>query len=163
MATSEKSMPANDKTASPVSLVRTQTRVAVLTDPLLTKTYASQTKTTIFLWLTFLITGLCNVWTFSVGYGLSPHESGTTQDSDFWFLLQGCISQVFGMGYMIIPLLKTAQVRRRFWLPPTVVAMVCTALAMPLYVVSPKEWSAFCMLTGSAIQAFLSLQLALTS
>lgn len=141
MATSEKSMPANDKTTSQVSL----------------------TKTTIFLWLTFLITGLCNVWTFSVGYGLSPHESGTTQDSDFWFLLQGCISQVFGMGYMIIPLLKTAHVRRRFWLPPTLVAMVCTALAVPLYVVSPKEWSAFCMLTGSAIQAFLPLQLALTS
>jgi len=66
------------------------------------------------------------------------------------------------MGYMIIPPLKKPQVRRRFWLPRTIVAMICTVLAVPLYVSSPKEWSTFCMLTGSAIQAFLSLQLALT-
>lgn len=65
------------------------------------------------------------------------------------------------MGYMVIPLLNSAQVRRRLWLPPTMVALVCTVLASPLYVVSPKEWSAFCMLTGSAIQAFLSLRMAL--
>ncbi|KAK0751301.1 hypothetical protein B0T18DRAFT_361708 [Schizothecium vesticola] len=139
MADTQKPQPGNKATPGPVSL----------------------TKITALLWLTFLITALCNVWTFSEGYRLSPHDSGTTQDSDFWFLLQGCISQVFGMGYMIIPLLKKTQVRRRFWLPPTIVAMICTVLAVPLYVSSPKEWSAFCMLTGTAVQAFLSLQLAL--
>lgn len=96
-----------------------------------------------------------------MGYGYSSHETGTTKDDDFWFLLQGCVSQFFGMGYMIIPLVTIAQVPRWFWLPPTMVAMVCTVLAVPLYVFVPKEWSAFCMLLGSAIQAFLSLQLAL--
>jgi len=121
----------------------------------------AQTKMTMLLWLTFLITAVCNVWTFSMGYGRSSHEPGTTLDDDFWFLLQGCISQFFGMGYMIIPLLNSAQVRRRFWLPPMMIALVCTVLAVPLYLISPKEWSAFCMLTGSATQAFLSLQLAL--
>ena len=112
------------------------------------------------IWVTFVITSLCNVPMFAVGYGYSTEVRGTTKDAAFWFLLQGSISQFFGTGYMIIPLLGAAKVRRWIWLPPAVVAMIFTVSAVPLYLYVPKKWSSLCMLLGNAVQAFLSFQLA---
>ena len=98
---------------------------------------------------------------YAVGYGHSTQDKGTANDAAFWFLLQGSISQFFATGYMIIPLLGVAKVRRWVWLPPAVIAMIFTALAVPLYLFVPKKWSALCMILGNAVQAFLSFQLAL--
>jgi hypothetical protein len=108
----------------------------------LTTRQITQTITTI-LWLTFAGIALCNIWTFALAYYCSTHKPGTTKDADFWFLLQGCITQCFGLAISCLPLLKEPLLPRWSWMPPMVFALLCTVLAPPLYVTLPTEWSSF--------------------
>ncbi|KAF5546761.1 salicylate hydroxylase [Fusarium napiforme] len=122
----------------------------------------SGTFTTI-LWLTFIGTTLSNVWTFALAYNYSDHKPGTTKDADFWFLMQSCITQGFTLIISGIPLRADPRLRKRTWVPPMLLALVCTIIAPPLYLTAPTEWSSFVGLIASGIQAFMVLQLVTVS
>ncbi|KAH6626575.1 hypothetical protein B0J18DRAFT_425155 [Chaetomium sp. MPI-SDFR-AT-0129] len=115
------------------------------------------------LWTTFAVTAVSNVVFFALGCIYSPHKPGTPEDADFWFLLQSCVSQFFGLAWLAIPLWHNPHVPRRSWIAMVGVAAVCTVVAAPLYLYVPTEWSTFVASTGGAIQAFLSLQLAIAA
>ncbi|KAF4418712.1 salicylate hydroxylase [Fusarium acutatum] len=122
----------------------------------------SGTFTTI-LWLTFIGTTLSNVWTFALAYNYSDHTPGTTKDADFWFLTQSCITQGFTLIISGIPLKADPRLRKRTWVPPMLLALVCTIIAPPLYLTAPTEWSSFVGLIATGIQAFMVLQLVTVS
>ncbi|KAI1015759.1 hypothetical protein LB505_012012 [Fusarium chuoi] len=115
--------------------------------------YLSGTFTTI-LWLTFIGTTLSNVWTFALAYNYSDHKPGTTKDADFWFLMQSCITQGFTLIISGIPLRANPVLRKRTWVPPMLLALMCTIIAPPLYLTAPTEWSSFVCLIATGIQAF---------
>lgn len=102
---------------------------------------------------------MSNVWTFALAYYYSDHLPGTTKDADFWFLLQGCITQVFTLIISGIPLKADSRLRKRIWVPPMILALICTLIAPPLYLTAPTEWSSFVVLIATGIQAFMVLQL----
>ncbi|KAF5237443.1 hypothetical protein FANTH_10805 [Fusarium anthophilum] len=122
----------------------------------------SGTFTTI-LWLTFIGTTLSNVWTFALAYNYSDHTPGTTKDADFWFLMQSCITQGFTLIIAGIPLRADPRLRKRTWVPPMFLALICTVIAPPLYLTAPTEWSSFVGLVAGGIQAFMVLQLVTVS
>ncbi|KAF5601774.1 salicylate hydroxylase [Fusarium pseudocircinatum] len=122
----------------------------------------SGTFTTI-LWLTFIGTTLSNVWTFALAYNYSEHTPGTTKDADFWFLMQSCITQGFTLIISGIPLRADPRLRKRTWIPPMFLALICTVIAPPLYLTAPTEWSSFVGLVAGGIQAFMVLQLVTVS
>ncbi|KAF5566700.1 hypothetical protein FPHYL_3641 [Fusarium phyllophilum] len=115
------------------------------------------------LWLTFIGTTLSNVWTFALAYNYSDHKPGTTKDADFWFLMQSCITQGFTLIISGIPLRADSRLRKRTWVPPMLLALICTIIAPPLYLTAPTEWSSFVGLIASGIQAFMVLQLVTVS
>jgi hypothetical protein len=100
--------------------------------------------------------------TFAMGYNHSEHKPGTVNDADFWFLTQASISQGFGLATACLPLWKASAVPKWSWMPPMVIALLCTLLAPPLYVVAPTEWSSFLTLVATAVQGFVALQFAIT-
>lgn len=102
---------------------------------------------------------MSNVWTFALAYYYSDHLPGTTKDADFWFLLQGCITQVFTLIISGIPLKADSRLWKRMWVPPMILALTCTVIAPPLYLTAPTEWSSFVVLIATGIQAFMVLQL----
>ncbi|KAI1027141.1 hypothetical protein LB504_008040 [Fusarium proliferatum] len=122
----------------------------------------SGTFTTI-LWLTFVGTTLSNTWTFALAYNYSDHKPGTTKDADFWFLMQSCITQGFTLIISGIPLRADSRLRKRTWVPPMLLALICTIIAPPLYLTAPTEWSSFVGLIATGIQAFMVLQLVTVS
>ncbi|KAI1027769.1 hypothetical protein LB503_011854 [Fusarium chuoi] len=118
---------------------------------------------TAILWLTFVGTTLSNVWTFALAYNYSDHKPGTTKDADFWFLMQSCITQGFTLIISGIPLRADTRLRKRTWVPPMLLALICTIIAPPLYLTAPTEWSSFVGLIATGIQAFMVLQLVTVS
>ena len=118
-------------------------------------------RKTIILWLTFLATTATSIFTFAKGYSYSKHEPGFTTDADFWFLLQTCITQGFGLVILCVPLWKDSKYKPATWIPPVVAALICTILAPSLFVFLASEWTAMLAAFGAILQAFVVLQLAL--
>ncbi|KAF5711762.1 salicylate hydroxylase [Fusarium mundagurra] len=107
---------------------------------------------TAILWLTFVGTTLSNVWTFALAYSYSDHKPGTTKDADFWFLMQSCITQGFTLIISGIPLRADPRLPKRTWVPPMLLALICTIIAPPLYLTAPTEWSSFVGLIASGLK-----------
>ncbi|KAF5981977.1 hypothetical protein FBULB1_4479 [Fusarium bulbicola] len=118
---------------------------------------------TTILWLTFIGTTFSNVWTFAFAYNYSDHTPGTTKDADFWFLMQNCITQGFTLIISGILLRADPRLRKLIWVPPMLLALICTIIAPPLYVNAPTEWSSFVGFLAGGIQGFMVLQLATVS
>ena len=94
-------------------------------------------------------------------YQFLPHKSGTSSDADFWFLVQICVSQFVGLILSAGGLWRQSPGSIQYWLPPTLLAVVCIVLAVPLYLFTPTEWSNFAVIVAGAIQSVLILQLAI--
>ncbi|KAB8342798.1 hypothetical protein FH972_022396 [Carpinus fangiana] len=118
----------------------------------------------IMMWATFVATVVCSLPTFALGWQHSTHGHGTTQDSDFWFLVQSSIMQFLGTLTVAIPthldtnLFGTA--RWFTWIALCLTSM-CSIVAPVLYLHLPTEWSQLVSIMGGSIQAFVTLQLAL--
>lgn len=92
------------------------------------------------------------------GFLCSPHQHGTVADADFWFLIQNSSMSVLGILTMAKPFRK----RQIFWMwGPMAAAVVCAVLAPVFYLRIPTEWSALMSVFAGAIQAFVTLQIAL--
>jgi hypothetical protein len=89
-------------------------------------------------------------------------------DADFWFLLQSCVSAVANLLILGLSLWGN---RNSFskgaydtwaWIF-TALGVIFALLAPVVYIRLPTEWSAFMIVTAGAVQAFLTLQMALMS
>ena len=95
------------------------------------------------------------------GCNLSPHESGSRDDSDFWFLLQSSLMQLASMVPIIFSLLATHSTS----LQPRLLSwvflgsgIVFAILAPLLYLVTPTELSAIISFCGSVAQVLIVLE-----
>ncbi|KAF2456357.1 hypothetical protein BDY21DRAFT_346889 [Lineolata rhizophorae] len=87
--------------------------------------------------------------TFAFGYFYSAHEPGTAKDADFWFLIQGCTTQLFSLVVAGLILRQEKRASKLIWGTPTGIALISTILAIPLYLMVPTEWSAFLVMVGA--------------
>jgi hypothetical protein len=99
----------------------------------------------------------CTVF-FALGYAHSPHLQGTTNDADFWFLIQSTIVQLLGLVVSALIERKSGGLPKWRWALPTAIAGACSIIAIPLYLVVPTEWSSFLSLVAGATQSFMILQ-----
>ncbi|KAF2671636.1 hypothetical protein BT63DRAFT_422185 [Microthyrium microscopicum] len=117
---------------------------------------------TVILWLTFSITTIATIPLFALGYSFSPHQHGTFEDADFWFLLQSSLTQLLGTVLSFIPIYKENKLPRRVSITLMIAALLATLLATPLYILVPTEWSGFLSIIGASIQAFQVLQIVIS-
>jgi hypothetical protein len=123
-----------------------------------TKSSRNRIDGAIILWSTFFGSAVTSVAFFALGYAHSPHIQGSTSDPDFWFLAQGCITQILGLAASALLEWKSGNLPKWRWVLPTGIAGLCSITAAPLYVVAPTEWSSFLALVASAAQSFMILQ-----
>jgi hypothetical protein len=70
--------------------------------------------------------------------------------------------QLLGNMTLIIPTISNARLVGQAWFWTWVLAgasIVCTILAIPLYLYFPTEWSVSFSFAGNVMQAFVTLQL----
>jgi hypothetical protein len=80
-----------------------------------------------------MVTTVAGAPIFALGYRYSEHKPGTTEDADFWFLIQASAIQMLSISMSCIPLYNTLQLPKRVWIPLTIIALLCTLLAIPLH------------------------------
>ncbi len=99
---------------------------------------------------------------FAMAYRYSTHHHGTTEDADFYFLLQANLTQALSIVLSYIPVWKSKQLPNRVGIPLTALAFLLTVLAIPVYLAFPTEWSGFLTMIGASIQAFMILQIVIS-
>jgi chromate transport protein ChrA len=115
------------------------------------------------LWLALFGSAIASLVFFALGCVHSPHLQGTTNDADFWFLIQAAIMQLLGLVVSALLERKVGDLPKWRWALPTMIAAACSVTAIPLYLVVPSEWSTFLSLVASATQSFMVLQHFLSS
>ncbi|KAH7416910.1 hypothetical protein BKA64DRAFT_656489 [Cadophora sp. MPI-SDFR-AT-0126] len=116
----------------------------------------------LILWLTYFCCAITSVGFYALGYSHSLHIAGSTNDPDFWFLMQGCVSQLLGLAASALLEWKSGGYQKWRWRLPMGIAVLCSVLATPLYVLVPTEWSSFLTFITSTTQSFILLQHFLT-
>lgn len=97
----------------------------------------------------------------SVGWSHSLGQNGKMDTADFYFLVQGAIMQLIGVGTVILPLALTRSLFPQKWFWTwllTFVSVACPIAASVSYCYMPTEWSASIMYVGSAAQILVTLQ-----
>jgi hypothetical protein len=125
-------------------------------------TQVTAAKISWLLWTLYVSVVLVSIPTFSLAWKYSPNRPGSVKDADFYFMIQNCVMQLFGLGVAVQSLWGRRSGSMVFWLVPTAFGSVVTILAPLLYLKMPTPWSSYCILSGSAVQAFMVLQLAYT-
>jgi chromate transport protein ChrA len=152
---------------------REEVRCLVQSDPR-TRSDATQPGTTtgllggkidgaFILWSALFSCAVTSIAFFALGYANSPHLQGTTNDADFWFLIQATIMQLLGLIVSALLERKSGGLPKWRWALPTAIAGACSITAIPLYLVVPTEWSSFLSLVAGATQSFMVLQYFLSS
>lgn len=110
------------------------------------------------LWLTLFACAVTSTAFFALGYAHSPHRQGSINDPDFWFLVQSSIVQLLGLVVSARLEWKNVNLSKWRWVLPTVIAGVCSIMAIPCYLVAPTEWSSFLSLVAGSTQSFMVWQ-----
>ncbi|KAK0516359.1 hypothetical protein JMJ35_000962 [Cladonia borealis] len=117
------------------------------------------------LWLSLLVF-VITIPTTALGWRYLPHQPGTTQDADFWFLIQSSWITILGFAVLAIPIwrTKTFSAKARFWVWGLLITgSLCVALSPLVYLFEPTEWSQFMSIVSGIVQVFLTLQIALVA
>ncbi|EXK27239.1 hypothetical protein FOMG_16305 [Fusarium oxysporum f. sp. melonis 26406] len=115
----------------------------------------------IILWTTFFITVFCSGPMLAYAWNFSDRKPGLWAEEDFFFLLQGCILQVFSLCVSAFSLMRGRTVPVAAWLLPSGFAVVLTIFSPFFYCFVSKWWSSFVVSMAASVQAFLVLQIAL--
>ncbi|KAF4950784.1 hypothetical protein FGADI_7980 [Fusarium gaditjirri] len=115
----------------------------------------------IVLWTTFFVTVFCSGPMLAYAWNFSDRKPGLWAEEDFFFLLQGCIMQVFGLCVSAFPLMRSKTIPVAAWALPSGCAVVLTILSPFFYCFVSKWWSSFVVSIAAAVQAFQVLQIAL--
>jgi hypothetical protein len=111
------------------------------------------------LWTGVITNALALPVFFTLGYSRSLHLQGTTNDADFYFLIQATLVQVQSLVNSALLERKRGHLPKWRWAIPAAIAAGCSTMAIPLYLTVPKEWSSFLSLVAGTIQSFMILQL----
>ena len=118
------------------------------------------------MWSTFIVTNIFTLPTVALGWQYSIHKTGTTKDSDFWFLLQSCGMALLSLSTMALPMWKGTNLPKAsstvLWIFMAAGAISAIA-ALVFYLYLLTEWSSFLNIVAGAIQAFATLQIALAA
>jgi hypothetical protein len=98
---------------------------------------------------------------FAYASKFSDPKPGAWAEEDFFFLLQGCILQVFSLCVSAVSLVKSRTVPVAAWVCPSGFAVILTIASPLLYCFVSKWWSSFVVSMAASVQAFLVLQIAL--
>lgn len=109
-------------------------------------------------WSAVVFCALLPIPLFSFGYSRSLHVQGTTSDADFWFLILATLTQIQGLAVSALLEWKRDCLPKWRWATPAAVAGACSIVAIPLYVLVPKEWSSFLSLAAGMTQSFMISQ-----
>jgi len=110
------------------------------------------------LWLVFFSCAIMSTVFFALGYGRSLHVQGTSNDADFWFLIQATLMQVLGLVVSALLEWERGGLPKWRWILPTAIAGYCSITAIPLYLFVPKVWSSYLSLVAGATQTYMTLQ-----
>ncbi|SCV57289.1 uncharacterized protein FFB14_15063 [Fusarium fujikuroi] len=80
----------------------------------------------IMLWTAFIVTVICSGPMLAYAWNFSDRKLGLWAEEDFFFLLQGCIMQIFGLCVVAFPLMRTKTVPAAAWALPSGCAVVLT-------------------------------------
>lgn len=118
------------------------------------------------MWGTFLVIFVITFPTLALGWMHSPHQPGTKNDADFWFLIQSSSMAVLSIFMMALPIWNGNNLQRAsktsLWLF-MIVGIIAALIAPVMYLYVPTEWSAFLSILAGTVQTFATLQLALTA
>lgn len=115
----------------------------------------------IVLWTAFIVTVFCSGPMLAYAWNFSDRKPGIWAEEDFFFLLQGCVMQIFGLCVGALPLMRSKTVPAAAWALPSGCAVVLTILSPFFYCFVSKWWSSFIVSIAASVQAFLVLQIAL--
>lgn len=94
----------------------------------------------------------------------STNIPGTTEDADFYLLLQTAIMQLLGIFTALYPSTKGRNITAWIWAQAFAIGgALCTVGSVPMYLYLPTMWSALASFFGAVAQVVTTLQLALMS
>jgi hypothetical protein len=97
-----------------------------------------------------------------LAWRISGASPGTTSDVDFYLLIQTSIMQLLGLFTAIFPMAKRPASSAWIWAQFfTIVGVLVSVAAVPMYLYLPTMWSALVSFIGSATQIAVTLELAL--
>ena len=113
----------------------------------------------------FLFTTLVAIIPGYLAWVSAPHLRGTTNDADFWSLLQGSIIQIQSILVIVVSIWTREDLSFKGWFWTWVflaLSCFCPVAAVPLYVYVPTEWSTAVSFLGAVAQGFMVLQSSFT-
>ena len=102
--------------------------------------------------------------TFALALKYSEKTPGTTEDDDFWLLVQNCGMQLVSLASIVSSIWSGSVVSGRARLALLIftgIAGAGTVISPLCYLRLPKVWSGFVVIVAGCIQAFGTLQMAL--
>ncbi|KAI2624879.1 hypothetical protein GGR54DRAFT_637779 [Hypoxylon sp. NC1633] len=120
-----------------------------------------QTPILIFVTLVYIFASLIPM---GIAFSRSPSEAGTTEDADFYLLIQNTMIQVLGLVTAVGTVYRRSHENAIAWicaLSLTAIGIICAVVSVPLYLCKPTFWSAFTSFSASATQAGVTLEIAL--
>jgi hypothetical protein len=95
---------------------------------------------------------------------LSSNTKGSTADVDFYLLIQNSAMSILGIFTAMYPnFWRPASHAKRWGQGFAILGVFCASAAVPMYLYFPTMWSALASFLGVAIQAFMTLQLAVAA
>jgi hypothetical protein len=93
----------------------------------------------------------------------SSNNEGSTADVDFYLLIQASIMSILGIFTAMYPTFWPPVSDAKRWAQGfATLGIICAIAAIPMYLRLPTMWSAVASFFGSAIQAFMTLHLAMS-
>ncbi|KAF4635570.1 hypothetical protein G7Y89_g2523 [Cudoniella acicularis] len=124
----------------------------IVEQPSSLKTY-SQKGYVIIIAIVSIFTLLLAIIPGNVALKYFPHQLGTVQDADFWYLVQSSGVQWLFVLTIIIYIRTRNDLTFESWFWTWMfifLAIICSAAAIPCYFYLPTEWSAVVSLVGAA-------------
>lgn len=107
------------------------------------------------------ITILVAIIPMGIAWKLSANSKGSTTDVDFYLLIQSSMMSVLGIFTAIYPSSWQPSSHAGRWSSGfAIIGILCASVAIPLYLYLSVMWSALASFVGTAVQNFMTLQLA---
>ncbi|KAI1662796.1 hypothetical protein F4813DRAFT_341969 [Daldinia decipiens] len=120
-----------------------------------------QMSTLIF--IVFIVVAI-SIIPMAIAWSKSTNTPGSTGDSDFWVQVQNAILQVLGLSTTMLVAHQRLLNDKTAWNYAcyfTIAGVICSILAIPVYLLVPTIWSSFSSFLSTIMQSGATLQLAL--
>lgn len=107
--------------------------------------------------LTIIELGMSIVCVVEATLASKDIKRGSSDDANFWTLVQGCTTQIIGLVVFNMPLLKRPGWPHKAWFPCVSVVLAGMAASIPLYLFVAPLWSAAAVAVGGIAQLVLTV------